>query len=525
MKALLIYPRFPKTLWSYEDILKLVDRKVLLPPLNLVTVAALFPPEWDFRLVDRNIRPVEDAEWEWADVVMLTAMIVQEEDFAEQIREAKRRGKPVVVGGPYATSVPQDAEAAGADFLVLDEGEITIPMFLDALRRGEPRGTFRAGGKKPDVTQTPPPRFDLLDLPAYDSMSIQYSRGCPFLCEFCDIITLYGRVPRTKTPVQMLAELQRLYHLGWRRSIFVVDDNFVGNKHRVKDFLRELRPWQEEYNYPFSFDTQASVDLAQDDELLDLMVECGFSAVFLGIETPDPASLKATKKYQNANSPLVEAVDRIARAGLRPMAGFIIGFDGEAPGAGGRIARFIEEAAIPVTTFSMLQALPNTALWDRLEREGRLLPHRAGLNQTNLMNFIPTRPMPEIAREYVDAFHRVYDPLVYLERTYRCFVRMGPPRIRRRRELKSEAPNWTDLRAAFILLWRQGVLRKTRGRFWYRLACILWRNPRVWDHYLTVCAHVEHFLVYRDTVKAEIEAQLRHYAERDRRPAQEGSAA
>lgn len=525
MRALLLYPRFPRTLWSYENILALIGRKVLLPPLSLPTVAALLPQNWEFRLVDRNVRPVTEAEWEWAEIVLLTAMIVQREDFAALIAEARRRGKPVVVGGPYATSVPEDALAAGADFLVLDEGEVTIPLFLEALASGQRAGVFRADGRKPDVTATPVPRYDLLELPAYDSMAIQFSRGCPFLCEFCDIITLYGRVPRTKTPAQMLAELQCLYDLGWRRSVFVVDDNFVGNKHKVKDFLRELLPWQESHGFPFSFDTQASVDLAQDEELLNLMVACGFSAVFLGIETPDPASLKATKKYQNANCPPVEAVDRIARAGLRPMAGFIIGFDGEAPGAGRRVADFIEAAAIPATTFSMLQALPNTALWDRLQRQGRLLPNQAGLNQSQLMNFLPTRPLDEIAREYLEAFHAVYDPVRYLERAYRCFLRMAPPPRRAGAKPDRPPPDWRELRAALIIAWRQGLRRRTRWRFWYRLAGILLRNPRVWQHYLTVCAHAEHFLEFRETVRQEIEAQLAAYRQCRQAQPQKDSAA
>ncbi|MGA7935499.1 MAG: radical SAM protein, partial [Kovacikia sp.] len=351
MRILLLYPLFPKSYWSFEKALELVDRKVMLPPLGLVTVAAILPQEWEYKVVDRNIRAVTEAEWEWAEMVILSAMIVQREDFLDQVQEAKRRGKRVAVGGPYATALPQEAETVGADYLILDEGEITLPMFVAAVQRGETTGVFRSDGNRPDVTTTPIPRFDLLELDSYDSMSVQFSRGCPFQCEFCDIIVLYGRKPRTKTPQQLLAELEELYRLGWRRAVFMVDDNFIGNKRNVKLLLKELKPWMKEHNYPFRFNTEASVDLAQDQEMMDLMVECNFNAVFLGIETPDESSLTLTQKYQNTRDSLAESVEAIARSGLRVMAGFIIGFDGEKTGAGDRIVRFVEQTAIPMAMF------------------------------------------------------------------------------------------------------------------------------------------------------------------------------
>ena len=270
MRTLFIYPEFPKTFWSYEKILELVNRKVLLPPLGLVTVAALLPQEWDMRLVDRNVREVSEEEWNWAEMVIISGMIVQKKDMAVQIAKAKHLGLPVAVGGPYASSTPDAPELDEADFKILDEGEITLPMFLDALEKGETSGSFSSGGDKPDVTETPIPRFDLLELDAYDSMSVQFSRGCPFNCEFCDIIVLYGRKPRTKKPEQLIAELQYLHNLGWRRSIFLVDDNFIGNKRNAKMLLPQIRTWQEERGYPFSFATEASVDLADDLALLHI---------------------------------------------------------------------------------------------------------------------------------------------------------------------------------------------------------------------------------------------------------------
>lgn len=512
MKALLVYPLFPPTFWSYEKILELVDRQVLLPPLGLITAAGIFPKDWEYKLVDRNIRTVSEAEWEWAEIVIFSGMIVQRLDLLDLIKQAKTRGKSVVVGGPYATSLPDEVEQAGADFLILDEGEITIPLFLEALDRGETKGIFRTQ-EKPSVTETPIPRYELLELDRYDSMSVQFSRGCPFQCEFCDIIVLYGRKPRTKTPAQLLAELEYLYQIGWRRSVFMVDDNFIGNKRNVKLLLQDLKVWQAEHQYPFRFDTEASVDLANEPELMQLMVECNFSAVFLGIETPDEDSLELTKKFQNTRSSLAEAVDKIIRAGLRPMAGFIIGFDNEKKGAGQRIANFVEEACIPTALFGMLQALPHTALWHRLEKEGRMLDGgRQDINQSSLMNFVPTRPIEDITREFVDAFWTIYDPERYLDRTYQCALKLGASPCK----VPFKLPTFLDLKALGIVIWRQGVQRSNRAQFWHHLFGIFRHNRPVFIDYLMMCAHFEHFLFYREIVKNEIEAQLADFLSRQK---------
>lgn len=507
MRVLLVYPLFPKTFWSYEKILQLVNRKVLLPPLGLVTVAAILPQEWEFKLVDRNVRDITEDEWNWAELVILSAMIVQKDDLLLLIQEAHKRGKKTACGGPFPTSVPEDPLSVGVDYLILDEGEITLPMFIKDIQNGAESGIYRANGEKPDVTFTPIPRYDLLDFSAYDSMSIQFSRGCPFQCEFCDIIVLYGRKPRTKTPAQLLAELNYLYELGWRRGVFMVDDNFIGNKRNVKLLLKELKVWQEEHQFPFQFDTEASVDLAQDPELMQMMVECNFKAVFLGIETPDEDSLQLTKKFQNNRNSLQSAVETITRAGLRVMAGFIVGFDGEKDGAGERIVRFAEQTGIPTALMSMLQALPDTALWHRLEKEGRLIHNKANLNQATLTNFIPTRPIENIAREYIESFWKLYDPQNYLDRTYRYFLMLGAPVCK----VPFKFPEWVDLRAFAIVCWRQGVIRSTRWSFWKYLISMLMKNPAVVIHYLTVCAHNEHFLDYREVVRSSIQAQLDEY--------------
>jgi radical SAM superfamily enzyme YgiQ (UPF0313 family) len=444
------------------------------------------------------------------------------------------------------TSVPEEAEAAGSDYLVLDEGEITIPLFLQDLgdhgvRRREDGGApivFRSGGIKPEVTSTPIPRFDLLDLTAYDGMAVQYSRGCPFLCEFCDIITLYGRKPRAKSPQQFIAELEYLLSLGRRGAIFLVDDNFIGNKKNVKKLLLELRDWQRQHNFPFSFDTEASIDLAADPELLQLMVDCRFSSVFIGIETPDAESLALTRKHQNNRHPMIESVSIITRAGLRVMCGMIIGFDNEAPGAGQRIVEFVRATNIPTVLFSMLQALPNTALWTRLDKEGRLLCNTADLNQTTVLNFTPTRPVAQIVNEYIEAYSEIYSPKPYLRRVYRHFLELStagasmsgsagetqaitPPTSQpslpvypksvvneaaaRSRGMRTNLrQNWMMVRAFVTVAWRQGVMRDSRFLFWLYLIGMAVRRPSMFGYYLVVCAHFEHFALYRDRIRQQL---------------------
>ena len=392
MKALLLWPIMPNSFWSYQETLNLAHLRSTNPPLGLITVAALLPSDWEIRFFARNVRCETEADWDWCDLVMISSMIIQKADFRALIEKGVAKGKKVAVGGPFPTSVPEFALEAQAHYLILDEGECTIPLFLEALARGEERGIFRSASK-PDVTQTPIPRFDLLDLEAYLAITIQFSRGCPFQCEFCDIINLYGRKPRTKTPEQMLVEFEVLYQMGWRRYVFVVDDNFIGNKRNAKLFLRALIPWMEERNYPFILLTEASLNLAEDEELIELMVKAGFTLVFMGIETPDTDSLMGINKLQNTRRNLVESCQKITRMGLQIMSGFILGFDGEQPGAGKRIQEFIEETGIPQGQFSLLQALQNTAMWNRLKQEGRLRDGLGTFHQGAIVNFVPTRPV------------------------------------------------------------------------------------------------------------------------------------
>ncbi len=502
MKALLLWPVMPNSFWSYQEALDLAGLRSTNPPLGLITVAAMLPPDWEIRFADRNVRFETEADWDWCDLVILSAMVIQKQDFQDLIHKAIALGKKVAVGGPYPTSYPDVALAAGAHYLILDEGECTIPPFLEAIARGDKMGTFRSE-VKPDVTQTPIARFDLLDLSAYLAITVQFSRGCPFQCEFCDIINLYGRKPRTKTPAQMLAEFEALYQLGWRRYVFVVDDNFIGNTRNAKVFLRELIPWMEAHNYPFILITEASLNLASDDEMIELMVKAGFTTLFMGIETPDTDSLVGVKKFQNTRQSLMDSCHKLTRAGLQLMSGFILGFDHERPGAGDRIRAFIQDTGIPQAHFSLLQALRNTALWDRLKAEDRLTEDLATIHQGAIMNFMPTRPVADIVHEYINAFWQIYEPLPYLKRTFRHFMMMSGWRGKTDRPITA-----TEMRLFWALCWRQGMLRSTRFRFWWQLVAIAILKPRLLYDYIVALGAGEHFFDYRNVVKAQLEGQL-----------------
>jgi radical SAM superfamily enzyme YgiQ (UPF0313 family) len=507
MKVLLLYPLFPKTFWSYDRFMEMADLKAFIPPLGIITVASLLPASWEIRFYDRNVNPETEADWDWCDLIILSAMIVQQEDFHHLIRKAVQSGKKVAVGGPYPTSLPKHSLDSGADYLVLDEGELTVPQFLNALAVGDEQGGFRAE-EKPDVTLSPMPRFDLLKRDDYLMMAIQFSRGCPFNCEFCDIITLYGRKPRTKDLNQTLGELQTLYELGWRRSIFIMDDNFIGNQRNVKQFLRVLIPWMQERNYPFTFFTEASVNLAEDPELLDLMAQAGFYGVFLGIETPDQDSLQVTGKQQNTRNPLTEACQKINEAGLIIYAGFILGFDGERAGAGQRIQAFVEQTSIPQPMLGILQAPPNTALWTRLEQEQRLLENadHMGGDQNTLMNFVPTRPLQDIGYEYVEALWAMYEPSAYLKRCLQhCLnITLNPYSAQKIYFSPVKA-----IRLVSRLIWRQGIRMTTvRAQFWRQLWVIVRTKPQFLSLYLGLCAAGEHFWEYRLLARDRMTEQL-----------------
>ena len=425
--VLMLYPHFvADTFWSFAESCKLMGARRPTAPLGLITVAAMLPASWKVRLIDCNTEVVDEGDIAWADLIFTGGMLPQQADTLRLIELCRELGKPVVVGGPDATSSPH--VYAAADFRVLGEAEGVIHDFIAAWEAGAGSGIFTAPKFQVDVTKTPVPRFDLLKLDHYLYVGVQYSRGCPFTCEFCDIIELYGRVPRTKTKQQVFAELDTLYALGYRGHVDFVDDNFIGNKKALKVFLPELAEWQRGHDQPFEFSTEASVNLADDDALLQMMKAANFFTVFVGIESPDPEALVAMKKKQNTRRNLVESIHKIYGAGMFVTAGFIVGFDSEKLSMAEAMIDFIEDSAIPICMVGLLYALPNTQLTRRLAREGRLHPGyeiaatSGGDQCTTGLNFDTLRPLRDILQDYKRILERVYDPVAYAARLDRLIT-------------------------------------------------------------------------------------------------------
>lgn len=421
---LLVYPRFAAdTFWNFAETCALFGAKYPAAPLGLITVAAMLPPSWTVRLIDRNAEDLTAADIAWADLVMTGGMLPQQRDTLEVVDLCHAQGKPVAIGGPAVTSTPHIYEKA--DFRVLGEAEGVIDAFIAAWNAGTREGVFEIEKFTVDVTKSPVPRFDLLNFDYYLHIGVQFSRGCPFTCEFCDIIELYGRVPRAKTNAQMLTELDELYRLGYRGHVDFVDDNLIGNKKAVRTFMPELKGWLERHDYPFEFTTEASVNLADDDDFLKAMSEANFVGVFVGIESPDADTLVAMKKKQNTRRSLVESIHKIYAAGIFVTAGFIVGFDSEKGSVADGMIKLIEEAAIPVCMVGLLYALPNTQLTRRLTTEGRLhpvpdsyLPGSAD-QCTQGLNFDTLRPRAEILHDYKRVLEKVYEPTAYAGRLER----------------------------------------------------------------------------------------------------------
>jgi radical SAM superfamily enzyme YgiQ (UPF0313 family) len=500
MRALLVCPEFPLSFWSFQKSCRLRGNKTANPPLGLLTVAALLPTAWELRLADLNTRRLTEEDWQWADLVLISAMSIQRAGLLAQVREAKRRGKTVVAGGPHPTSLPEAVLEAGCDFVVRGEGENTIPLLLEAMRHGK-TGIIEDGGK-PDLTTSPIPRFDLLQLKDYAAFTIQTSRGCPFDCEFCDVVNLFGRTPRYKTPKQIIAELETLHRLGARGSVFICDDNFIGSKKHARAFLQELIPWLRSRGEPYRFVTQASVNLGQDQEMIDLMTAANFREVFIGIESPDENVLQTSHKYHNIKNPLLESLDTLKKNGMEVIGSFIIGLDGETKGAGERICAFMEQTAIPMAMLGVLQAFPHTSLWHRLEREGRLrwdVGDDAGT--FSALNYEPDRPEAEIMQEYIEAWDYLYEPSRYLARAYRYYLAMRPVRRAQvvaagdalpKDRVPGQGMTWRriliEIKGFFKILWWQGVRPSYRRQFWTQMIGIRRHKPTRFVEYIETCA-------------------------------------
>jgi radical SAM superfamily enzyme YgiQ (UPF0313 family) len=518
LKVLLIFPRTPLSFFSHPKLVHGMGCKALLPPLGLITVAALLPQEWQLRLVDLNVGPLTEQQWGWADLVMLSGMVIQRQKLLVLIREAKARGKTVVVGGPYANSMPEEVLEAGADFLVLGEGENAIPLFLEALAQGQRGGVIKCD-TRPDLATSPIPRFDLLNLQDYVNLSIQTSRGCPHDCEFCDVVQLYGRRPRYKEPRQVIAELEILFRLGLRGPVFVCDDNFIGSKTHARAILLELTRWSKSRGEPFVFLTQATVNLGQDLALIGQMTEANFVEVFLGIETLEDDALNISKKHHNRRFSMVESIEAIKANGLSIIGSFILGMDGEQPGAGERIISFIERTSIPLVMVNILQPAPNTRFWQRLQREGRLLAEKiqnaAELDTIGgLQSFLTSRPWEQIQDEYFHVWETIYEPKRYFERNYRFFMEMRPSRAalaKRRGEtlLPAEVPPAkiplrSKLRDCFMVLrltWLQGIVSPIRAQYWRQLLSMIKENPSRLAGYLVGCLRGENMFYLNDLLR------------------------
>ena len=432
LKVLMVYPDMPPTYWSMRYALPFIGRKAAFPPLGLLTVAALLPPDAEVSLVDLNVAPLTDAAIARADLVFVSAMIVQKESLAQVVQRCNALGTLVVAGGPYPTSCHD--QIPGVDHFVLNEAEVTLPAFLQDFAQGR-AGAVYASTEKADLTRTPAPRFDLVRRQDYAQMALQFSRGCPYNCEFCDIIELFGRRPRTKSPAQFLSEMDLLYEQGWRGSLFLVDDNFIGNRREVRALLPELARWQRERHHPYTLFTEASLDLAADEPLMDLMVQAGFNMVFTGIETPDPCTLKAMGKAQNLKADMLASVRTLQRKGLEVTGGFIVGFDTDAGDIFERQIRFIQEAAIPTAMVGLLTALPNTQLHARLQAEGRLTRASSGGNNTHdlRLNFVPRMEARMLIEGYQRILAEIYRPDRYFERCLRLLRTLKRHRASARR--------------------------------------------------------------------------------------------
>jgi len=495
MRILLVYPHYPDTFWSFRYALKFIGRKASFPPLGLLTVAAMLPGEWEKKLVDMNVRPLADSDLVWADYVFISAMTVQRESAQEVIARCRRLGVTTVGGGPLFTACHEDFP--DVDHLVLGEAEVTLPPFLEDLQGRKARRLY-AEERRADLWETPLPLWELADVRNYASMNIQYSRGCPFDCEFCDITALFGRRPRSKGRDQLLAELDSLYVRGWRGAVFFVDDNFIGDRRKLKrEVLPAITDWMEERGRPFYFYTEASIDLADDPSLMNLMVRAGFEEVFIGIETPHEGGLAESGKVQNRNRDLLASVRLIQQSGLQVHAGFIVGFDSDPPSIFERQIRFIQESGIVTAMVGMLTALRGTRLHKRLLSEGRLLGNASGNNTEIALNFIPRMDPKALISGYRTILDTIYSPRNYYLRVIKL-LREYRPLPMGKIHLQ---PGY--LGALFKSVMLLGVIGKERLYFWKLFFWSLLRKPRLFPLAITYAIYGFHFRKVAEKIGSE----------------------
>ncbi len=483
MKVLLVYPKFPDTFWSFQHAIKFIRKKAVLPPLGLLTLGAMLPEEWSKRLVDINVTRLTETDLAWADCVFISAMAVQRESARRIITRCREAGVKVVAGGPLFTSEYQQFEEV--DHFILNEAELTLPPFLADLQMGCARHVYKTS-EFCDIRETPAPMWELLDVKRYASMSIQFSRGCPFNCEFCNVTALFGHRPRIKTAEQIIAELDGLYDLGWRGEIFFVDDNFIGNKRYLKTrLLPALMDWRKDKR-GVPFYTEASVNLADDEVLIEMMVAAGFNAVFIGIETIDEQSLAECSKTQNKDRDLVQDVKRLQQAGLQVQGGFIVGFDSDTPSIFQRQIDFIQKSGIVTAMVGLLQAPPGTRLYERLKGEGRLLGHISGDNVDGTTNIIPHMGLHALREGYNNMMSHIYSHKYYYQRVKAFLQEYKEPNI-------MIPLDFQRFLAVFRSNIRLGVFGKERFHYWSLLLWTLFRRPELLPLAITLAIYGHHF--------------------------------
>ena len=485
MNILLVYPEYPDTFWSFKHALKFVSKKASFPPLGLLTVASLLPKKWNKRLIDMSINGLKDEDILWADYVFISAMSIQGESAKVIINRCNKLKTKIVAGGPYFTSSPDDFDSV--DYLVLNEAEITLPLFLSDLTKGKAVHCYTTD-EWAEITKTPLPLWELAPIKNYTSMNVQYSRGCPYDCDFCDITVLYGRKPRTKTKEQIITELDSLYFTGWRGPVFFVDDNFIGNKVKLKkEILPAIAEWMGARKNPFYLNTEASINLADDEKLMELMVKAGFEAVFIGIESPNEESLIECNKNQNRNRDLISSIKKIQKSGLEVQGGFIVGFDSDPPTIFEKLTNFIQESGIVTAMVGLLNAPKGTKLQKRLLEEGRLLNDFTGNNTDFSINFIPNMNLDELIAGYKKILKTIYSPKYYYERVMH-FMKYFEPKKKKVFHLN---PNY--ILALIKSVFKLGIFGEERIYYWKIFFWSLFRRPRLFSLAILFAIYGFHF--------------------------------
>lgn len=485
MNILLVYPGYPDTFWSFKHALKFVSKKASFPPLGLLTVASMLPKEWEKKLIDMNAEDLNDKDIIWADYVFISAMSIQSESAGKVIEKCNSLNTKIVAGGPLFTSSPGYYKSI--DHLVLNEAEITLPEFLSDLNGGNTKQIY-CSDDWADISSTPLPQWNLVSMKNYTSMNIQYSRGCPYDCDFCDITVLYGRKPRTKTKEQVIAELEELYNAGWKGPVFFVDDNFIGNKTKLKkEILPAIAGWMKKRNNPFYLNTEASINLADDEQLMDMMVKAGFEAVFIGIESPNEESLIECNKTQNSNRDLIESVKIIQNAGLEVQGGFIVGFDNDPSSIFEDLTNFIQQSGIVTAMVGLLNAPKGTKLEKRLIDEGRMLKDFTGNNTDFTINFIPKMDSEKLLAGYQSILKTIYSPKYFYERVMRFMKNFEP----KKKKVFHLNPNY--ILALFRSIYRLGVIGEERIYYWKLFFWSLFRKPHLFSLAILFTIYGFHF--------------------------------